>query len=506
METMIIVLLAAGVAFAVGFALQPFLKKRRVEEAQQTVEGMLAEGQARQKELLLEAKDEALRVKEKAESNAERLRLELSEEQKRLHQKEAALDKRYESIEQKLQQIEQDKQGLEKLREGLLLEEEKLTKRLEQVAELTSEQAKEELLSRIEKDIKEDALRLIREVEAATKEEADRKAREIIAIAIQRCATEHTSEVTTTSVSIPSDEMKGRIIGREGRNIRALEQATGVDFIIDDTPETIVISSFDPIRRQIAKFALQKLVSDGRIHPARVEETVEKATLEVEKMIMEAGQKGAAEAKVPGLKPEVLRLMGSLKFRFSFGQSVLDNCIEAAHLASMLAAEMGADIELCRKAAFLHDIGKAIDHKVEGGHAMIGADLLKKLGFGDRVVYAVRAHHEDVPLKSPEDFIVQAADAISGARPGARHGTIENYVERLTKLEDIANSLKGVKKSFAIQAGRELRIMVNPEELDDLQAKQLGILAARKIEEGLEYPGQIKVHVIREVRTTEYAK
>jgi len=506
MDLILISLLVGAAAFGAGFVVRPIIARRKMEEEKNAIEAQIHDAQAQQKSLLLEAKEESLKIKEKAEDNAEKMRQEVLQEQHRLHQKESALDKRYEVIDQKLQQIEQNRLKLEDQKKGLVSKEEELVQKMERVAEMTSEQAKEHLLSLIEKDIKEDALRLIREVEAATKEEADRRAREIITIAIQRCATEHTSEVTSTSVQLPSDEMKGRIIGREGRNIRALEAATGVDFIIDDTPETIVISSFDPIRREVAKASLQKLMADGRIHPSRVEEMVAKSQKEVEKMVMEAGLKAAADAKVPGLRPEIIRLMGSLKYRFSFGQSVLDNCLEASHLAALMAAEIGADVMLCRKAAFLHDIGKAIDHKVEGGHAMIGADLLEKYGFGERVVYAVRAHHEDVPLKSPEDFIVQAADAISGARPGARHGTIENYIERLQKLEEIANTLPGVQKSYAIQAGREIRIMVNPDQMDDLQAKKLAILAARKIEEGLEYPGQIKVHVIRETRAVEFAK
>ncbi len=503
---LIAVVLGGAIGVGFGFLLLPMLNKQKLEQEKAKAQQELSESLQKQKELVLEAKTEALKIKENADSHAEKMRAEILSEQKRLSQREEALDKRYETVESKIQQLDLQGQAIVKQREQVEGRVKEINQKLEQVAEMTAEQAKEELLSRVESDIKEDALRLIREVETATKEEADRKAREIITIAIQRMATEHTSEVTTTSVPLPTDEMKGRIIGREGRNIRALEKALGVDFIIDDTPETIVISSFDPIRREVARVTLSKLIQDGRIHPARIEEMVEKSTKEVEKVIMEEGQKAAVEAKVPGLRADVTRLLGSLKFRYSFGQSVLSNCIEASHLAALMASEVGADVALCRKAALLHDIGKAIDHKVEGGHATIGADLLQKLGFSDRVVYAVRAHHEDVPPKSPEDFIVMSADAISGARPGARHGTIENYIERLTKLEEIANNVQGVQKSFAIQAGREIRIMVNPEEVDDLKSKMIAIEVAKKIEEGLEYPGQIKVNVIRETRAVEFAK
>ncbi|HNT29623.1 MAG TPA: ribonuclease Y [bacterium] len=506
MEIVITALLVGGLAFAAGFFVQPILSKGKIEKEREEAQQMLSTAKAQQKELVLEAKDEAMKIKEKAEADAARMRAEIVVEQKRLHQKEESIDKRYDVVEKKNAELDEKRKTAENFLKELEDRKQQIVQKLESVAHMTSEEAKDELLLRVEKDIKEDALRLIKEVETATKEEADRKAREIIATAIQRCATEHTNEVTVSSVSLPSDEMKGRIIGREGRNIRALEKATGVDFIVDDTPETIVISSFDPVRREVARVSLSQLVADGRIHPARIEEVVEKAQKEVDKVVMEAGQNAANAAKVPGLKSDVLKLLGTLKFRFSYGQNVLEHSIEASNIGALMAAEIGADTALVRKAALLHDIGKAIDHKVEGGHATIGADLLKKLGFGERVEYAVRAHHEDVPLKSPEDFIVLSADAISGARPGARYDTVENYIERLEKLEEITNHIPGVHKSFAVQAGREIRVMVNPEEVDDLQAKTIAINAARQIEQGLEYPGQIKVNVIRETRVVEYAK
>ncbi|HDS11741.1 MAG TPA: ribonuclease Y [Candidatus Wirthbacteria bacterium] len=506
METIVLILLTGLIALGAGFFLHPILNKKKVETETQKAQQIMMEAKAKQKELIIEGKDEALKLKQKAEQDIAELRKELTKEQNRLHQKEESLDKRYESLEKKLQEIDDKRKFAEEYTAKLKEKYTAFVERLEQVGEMTRDEAREELLSRVEKDIKEDAIRLIREVEDATKEEADNKAREILSIAIQRVATDHTADITVRAVEIPNDEMKGRIIGREGRNIRALEKATGVDFIVDDTPETILISSFDPLRREIARVSLLKLVSDGRIHPGRIEEIVEKAEKEVEKVINEAGRKAAADAKVPGLKSDVIRYLGMLKFRTSYGQNVLQHSIESALLAANIAAEMGADVSLVRKAALLHDLGKAIDHKIEGGHAEIGADLLKKLGFSDRIVYAVRAHHEDVSLKTPEDFIVLVSDAISGSRLGARHDTAENYIERLQKLEEIANSFSGVDKSYAIQAGREIRIMVNPEQIDDLQAHKLAREAARKIEEGLDYPGQIKVNVIRETRSTDYAK
>jgi len=377
---------------------------------------------------------------------------------------------------------------------------------LERIASLSQDQAKELLLKAVEDEVRQDAARRIRQIEAEAREEADRRAREIITLAIQRYACETVAETTVSVVPLPNDEMKGRIIGREGRNIRALEQATGVDLIVDDTPEAVILSAFDPVRREIARLALTRLIYDGRIHPTRIEEVVAKARQEVEAIIQEEGEQACYKLGIHGMHPELIKLLGRLKFRTSYGQNVLYNSVETAHLAAMMAAEIGADVKVAKRAGLLHDIGKAVDHEVEGPHALIGAELAKRYGESPKVVHAIAAHHNEEECTSLEAILVQAADAISGARPGARRETLEAYIKRLESLESVASSFDGVEKAFAIQAGREVRIIVKPDQIDDLGAVRLARDIARKIEENLEYPGQIKVTVMRETRAVDYAK
>jgi ribonuclease Y len=377
---------------------------------------------------------------------------------------------------------------------------------LERLSGLSSEEAKQLLLSDIEKEIKHEAAMMIKDIESKAKEEGDRKAKEIVSLAIQKCAADHVAETTVSVVALPNDEMKGRIIGREGRNIRTLETLTGIDLIIDDTPEAVILSGFDPIRREVARIALEKLIVDGRIHPARIEEMVEKAKKEVEAYLRDQGEQATFETGVHGLHPELIRLLGRLKFRTSYGQNVLNHSLEVAHLAATMAAELGADVKLAKRAGLLHDIGKAVDHEVEGPHVQIGADLAKRYKENNEIIHAIAAHHGDIEATTVEAVLVQAADAISAARPGARRETLESYIKRLEKLEDIANSIDGVEKSFAIQAGREIRIMVKPDEIADADIITLARDIVKRVESELEYPGQIKINVIRETRAIEYAK
>lgn len=475
-------------------------------KAREIIDDALKNAEAKKKETLLEIKEESIKTKNELEKETKERRAELQRYEKRVLSKEEALDKRADVLEQRESKItvreEQIKQREIKVDEL----NSKRVQELERISGLTSEQAKEYLLKTVEDDVKHDTAKMIKELENQAKEEAGKKAREYVVTAIQKCAADHVAETTISVVQLPSDEMKGRIIGREGRNIRTLETMTGVELIIDDTPEAVVLSGFDPIRREVARIALEKLILDGRIHPARIEEMVEKAQRDVEAMIREEGEAAALEVGVHGIHPELLRLLGRMKFRTSYGQNALKHSIEVAQLSGLLAGEIGLDVRLAKRAGLLHDIGKSIDHDVEGSHIQIGVDLCKKYKESPIVINTVASHHGDVEPESLIACIVQAADAISAARPGARRETLETYTNRLKQLEDITNEFKGVDKSFAIQAGREIRVMVVPEHVTDADMVLLARDIAKQIEAELEYPGQIKVNVIRESRAVDYAK
>lgn len=445
-------------------------------------------------------------LKNENEKELRERRNELQRNERRLLQREETLDKKIDGIEQREQQLNQKIKEAENTEASIKELYDKQLKELETISGLSMDEAREILLSSVERDARHDAAIMLRDIEAKTKEEADKRARNIISLAIQRCAADHVAETTVSVVSLPNDEMKGRIIGREGRNIRTLETATGVDLIIDDTPEAVILSGFDPVRREVARIALERLITDGRIHPGRIEEMVEKARREVDTQIREAGEQAIFEVGIHGLHHELIKLIGRLKYRTSYGQNVLKHSIEVAHLAGMMASELGANVALAKRAGLLHDIGKAVDHEVEGPHAQIGADLAKKYRENNQVIHAIQAHHGDVEPSTVEAVLVQAADAISAARPGARRETLENYIKRLEKLEEIANSFEGVDKSFAIQAGREIRILVKPENVNDADTIIMAKEIVKRIETELEYPGQIKVNVIRETRAVEFAK
>ncbi len=475
-------------------------------EAENIIEEARRNAEATKKELLLEAKEESIRTKNEAEKEAKERRNELTRLERRLIQKEEVLDRKSEAFEKKEEQLSIKLEGLEAQKLEITKALEKQQEELERISGLTSEQAKDYLLASIESEVKVEAAMLIKDIESKAKLEADKRAKNIVASAIGRCAVDHVAETTVSVVALPNDEMKGRIIGREGRNIRTLESLTGIDLIIDDTPEAVILSGFDSMRREIARIALEKLVLDGRVHPARIEEMVEKARKEVEVIIREEGEAATFETGVHGIHPELVRLLGKMKFRTSYGQNVLKHSIEVAHLTGLMASELGVDITLAKRAGLLHDIGKSVDHDMEGSHISIGVALCKKYRESDIIINAVESHHGDVEPTNIISVLVQAADAISAARPGARRETLESYIKRLQKLESIADTFKGVEKSFAIQAGRELRIVIIPEDVDDRGMTVLARDIAKKIEEELEYPGQIKVNLIRETRAIEYAK
>lgn len=454
----------------------------------------------------MEAKEEVHKLRNEFERESRERRNELQRIERRLIQKEEALDKKSESLESKDDKLNKKLRDLEDKQQDIEMLYEKELRKLEELSGLTSEEARQLLLSDIEKEVKYEAAMMIKDIESKAKEEAEKRAREIITYSIQKCAADHVAETTVTVVSLPNDEMKGRIIGREGRNIRTLETLTGIDLIIDDTPEAVILSGFDPIRREVARIALEKLILDGRIHPARIEEMVEKAKREVENIIKEEGEQATFDAGVHGLHPELVKLLGRLKYRTSYGQNVLKHSVEVSHLAGIMAAELGADVKIAKRAGLLHDIGKAVDHEVEGTHVEIGMELLRKYKESKDVIHAMSTHHGDYEPQTIEAVLVTAADAISAARPGARRETLESYIKRLEKLEEIANDFDGVEKSFAIQAGREIRILVKPEVYSDDEILLLARDITKRIEADLEYPGQIKVNVIRETRAIEYAK
>ena len=491
--------------------------EQKLGEINQRIQTMLgeAEEQARalKKEAILEAKEQDLKLRNEFEREQKEKKGELARTEQRLAQREDNLDKKETALDKKNEQTEQYKKNLQKKEEELKKMQEKVSHQhelmvaeLEKVAQLTKEEAKQNLEELIVEDARKEAAVMVRQIEQEAKEEADTTAKKIVSLAIQRCAGDQATEIAVSVVPLPNDDMKARIIGREGRNIRAIENATGIELIVDDTPEVVILSGFDPVRREIARLSLERLIADGRIHPARIEETVEKVRRELDQKIKEDGEAAAFEVGVFGLHPEIVKLLGRLRYRTSYGQNVYKHSIEVAHLAGMMAAELGVDVNLAKRAGLLHDLGKAVDHEVEGTHMQIGADLAKKYRENANVVNAILAHHGDVEPKTVEAVLVQAADAVSGARPGARRETTTNYVKRLEQLEAIAGGFKGVEKCYAIQAGREVRVMVKPEQVDDAQAMFLAKDIAKKIESELEYPGQIKVNVIREFRSVEYAK
>ena len=503
-----IVCLAAG--FAGGYVYRRNIAEAKIANAEEAVKKMIGDAQKRaetiKKETVLEAKEEAYRIKNENEKELRERRNELQRNERRLLQREETLDKKIDGIEQREQQLNQKIKEAENTEASIKELYDKQLKELETISGLSMDEAREILLSSVERDARHDAAIMLRDIEAKTKEEADKRARNIISLAIQRCAADHVAETTVSVVSLPNDEMKGRIIGREGRNIRTLETATGVDLIIDDTPEAVILSGFDPVRREVARIALERLITDGRIHPGRIEEMVEKARREVDAVIKSEGERAVLETGVRGLHPELVKLLGRLHYRTSYGQNVLQHSIEVAHLAGMMAAELGADVATAKRAGLLHDIGKAVDHELEGTHVALGVEFLRKYHEREDVIHAVQAHHNDVEPQTVVACLVQAADAISAARPGARRENIENYIKRLEKLEEITGSYPGVETSYAIQAGREVRVMVKPEQVSEDDMVILARELAKRIESELEYPGQIKVHVLRETKVIEYAK
>jgi len=482
------------------------ITSRKLQVLKEEAQRLIDESKDKQKAILLEAKEEAFNIKAEAEGSYREQRAELQQQGRRLSQREENLERKVETLERREVNISSKEKDLERIRVQVEELKRKQWQQLELIGGMSSSEAKELMLQRIEGEIGEEASRRVREMELRVKEESDERARRILTQAIQRCATEVVTESTVSVVPLPTDEMKGRLIGREGRNIRALEHATGVELIIDDTPEAVTLSCFDPVRREIARIALNKLILDGRIHPARIEEMVQRAKNEVEATIRAEGEEAASKVGVHGLHPELIKLLGRLKYRFSYGQNVLMHSVEVALLAGMIAAEIGAKVDNAKKAGLLHDIGKGVDFETEGSHALIGAELAKQWEKSPEVIKAIAEHHEEVEITAAESFIVSTADAISAARPGARRESLEQYLQHLEALENIANSFQGVEKSYAIQAGREIRIMVKPEEIDDLGAMRLARDIVKKVEGTLNYPGQIKVTVVRETRAVDYAK
>ena len=504
------IVVGLGAGFGIGVAYRKKVAEREIgsaeAEATRIINEAIRGGESKKKEMLLEVKDEIHKSRTEHEKEMKERRAEITKQERRLEQKEASLDKKTEAFEKKEEELAKKLQKAAETQAEADLAKAQQMKVLENISGLTQEQAKAFLLQSVEDEVRHETAMKIKEIEQQLKDEADDRAREVIATAIQRCAADHAAETTVSVVPLPNDEMKGRIIGREGRNIRTLETITGVDLIIDDTPEAITVSSFDPVRREVARLALEKLIVDGRIHPTRIEDMVEKAQREVDRVIREEGERACYETGVHNLNPELIKILGRQKYRTSYGQNVLNHSIEVAHIAGLMAAELGVDVALAKRAGLLHDLGKSIDHEVEGSHVQLGADLARKYKENPVIVNAIEAHHGDVEPKTVIAVLVQAADAVSAARPGARRENVENYIRRLQKLEELTGSWPGVDKAYAIQAGREVRIMVKPEEVSEDNMILLARDVAKKIEAELEYPGQIKINVIRETKAVEYAK
>jgi ribonuclease Y len=497
-------------AFIVGLLIGAFLRQLQLNRDEKNrkaeIESWEEKAKAKAREIELRARDEALRHRDEAEAEISRKRAELNREEERVQSRREDLDRRLDNIEKRDQALNKRQSSIDKRANELEKLHSDIITELERISTMTQDEAKLQLLDEVEREARADMLRIIRQIEEEAQLEGERRARELIADAIQRVASDHVSEVTVSVVPLPSDDMKGRIIGRNGRNIRAFEQAAGVDVIVDDTPEAVTISCFDPVRREVARRSMDKLVLDGRIHPAHIEKIVDQMNEEVQRVILEEGEGAAYDAGVPGLHPEVIKKLGRLKFRTSYGQNQLAHAVETAQLAGVIAAELGADPEIAKAGGLLHDIGKAMDHEVEGTHSTIGAEFCRRHGVNDRIVNTIASHHHETEQETVEAIIVEAADAISGARPGARRESLEQYIKRIKALEEVANSFTGVSESYALQAGREIRVIVKPDDIDDLEATRLARDVAKKIEEGMQYPGQIKVTVIRETRAVDYAK
>ena len=506
----IVAVAAAALGAAGGYLYRKQAGEKKIGRTEEYAKNLLEDAQRKadekKKETILEAKEEVLRLKTELDRECRERRAEVQRSERRILQREESLDKKQDALETREEALGKKQNELQKMQEDIENDKQRQVAEMERIAGMTQDEACQMLVSRIQKDAYHDAAAMVREIETRAREEGEKKARNIIALAIQKCAADHVAESTVSVINLPNDDMKGRIIGREGRNIRSLETATGVDLIIDDTPEAVIVSAFDPVRREIARIAVERLIMDGRIHPARIEEMVEKARKEVDQQIREAGEQAVFETHQHGIHHELVKILGRLRYRTSYGQNVLNHSIEVSHLAGLLAAEIGADVTAAKRAGLLHDLGKSIDHEVEGSHVQIGVELARKYRENEDIVHAIEAHHNDVEPRTIVACIVQAADAISAARPGARRENLENYIKRLEKLEEVTSSFPGVEKSFAIQAGREVRIMVAPDKVSEDQMVLLARDIAKKIEEELEYPGQIKVNMIRETKVIEYAK